>query len=231
MSFSLNMGSRKNKNGLIVELDASIYSSYPRTGTTWYDTTGSGGSASLINSTSWNSGNWFDFSASYATIPASKLVTGSGNRTITAWCYLPSTSTSTQWIFSSGLGYNGQALFFGAYSGNYYMGTWGYDYNTYQTFPRNTWLFTALVASSSTLYFYTSSSGNVSTHLAAYTPSYFNTYYASSPNLGSTGNIGNQVYLDQPFTGRVAKFCFYNRALSGAELQAIYNAEKFRYGY
>ena len=46
-------------NGLVLALDATSERSYPGSGTTWYDLSGLGNDATLINGTSWNSSGYF----------------------------------------------------------------------------------------------------------------------------------------------------------------------------
>jgi hypothetical protein len=47
-------------NGLVLALDATSERSYPGSGTTWYDLSGLGNDATLINGTSWNSSGYFE---------------------------------------------------------------------------------------------------------------------------------------------------------------------------
>ena len=46
-------------NGLVLALDATSERSYPGSGTTWYDLSGLGNDATLVNGTSWNSSGYF----------------------------------------------------------------------------------------------------------------------------------------------------------------------------
>jgi hypothetical protein len=49
-------------DGLILELDASSLSSYPGTGSTWYDLSGNGADAEAVNMPDYNSNGYFTFS-------------------------------------------------------------------------------------------------------------------------------------------------------------------------
>ena len=48
-------------DGLVLALDAGNISSYPTTGTTWYDLSGVGNNGTLTNGPTFNSNGWFDF--------------------------------------------------------------------------------------------------------------------------------------------------------------------------
>jgi len=59
------------EEGLVLALDATSSRSYPGSGTTWYDLSGQGNNATLNNGTSWNSSGYMstDGSDDYISIP------------------------------------------------------------------------------------------------------------------------------------------------------------------
>jgi len=63
-----------NEPGLVIHLDSSNKSSYPGSGTTWYDISGNNNNATLVNGPSYNASNKgifvFDGIDDYATIPS-----------------------------------------------------------------------------------------------------------------------------------------------------------------
>jgi hypothetical protein len=52
---------RIDADGLALYLDANQPTSYPQTGTTWYDASGFGNNGTLTNGPTWNSNGWFQF--------------------------------------------------------------------------------------------------------------------------------------------------------------------------
>jgi hypothetical protein len=52
---------RVNADGMVLFVDGGQPTSYPQTGTSWYDLSGQANTGTLINGTVWNSSGWFDF--------------------------------------------------------------------------------------------------------------------------------------------------------------------------
>jgi hypothetical protein len=78
------------QQNLILHLDAGNINSYPGTGTSWYEISGSGSTATLTNSptfTPTNGGGFiFNGSTTYALVPtASRFDLGTGSATIIGW--------------------------------------------------------------------------------------------------------------------------------------------------
>jgi hypothetical protein len=86
---------RIDADGLALYLDANQPTSYPQTGTTWYDASGFGNNGTLTNGPTWNSNGWFQFDGvdDYITTP---LSTTSG-QALTVVGILYSTETTTNY--------------------------------------------------------------------------------------------------------------------------------------
>lgn len=95
------VGEKIVTNGLQLYLDAAKYAG---SGTTWYDLSGRGNNATLVNSPGWSSsnGSYFSFSAgssTYATLPTSTIPANSTEITLCFWNYGNSRISSS--IFTS----------------------------------------------------------------------------------------------------------------------------------
>ena len=94
-------------DGLVLNLDAGKYSSYPGSGTTWTDLSGNGNNGTLTNGPTYSSGSIvFDGTDDKISINASSFTNlSSGNFTISSWFYIPTSVDTTNlyyWIFAIG---------------------------------------------------------------------------------------------------------------------------------
>ena len=86
------------RRGLVLELDAGNLSSYPGSGSTWYDISGNGLHASFVNGTpsfSSSNGGKLQFAAdtTYAQVATSSLfAVGTGDYSVDMWVLLPNSS-------------------------------------------------------------------------------------------------------------------------------------------
>lgn len=86
------------RRGLVLELDAGNLSSYPGSGSTWYDLSGNGLHASFVNGTpsfSSSNGGKLQFAAdtTYAQVATSSLfAVGTGDYSVDMWVLLPNSS-------------------------------------------------------------------------------------------------------------------------------------------
>ncbi len=77
-------------SGLVLYLDAGNTASYPGTGTTWTDLSGSANNSTLTNGPTFGSGAFtFDGTDDYGTLTPAKLPTGTTDRTIMAFVKTP----------------------------------------------------------------------------------------------------------------------------------------------
>ena len=103
------------RDGLVLALDAASPRSYPGSGTTWYDLSGNGNNATLVNATFSNNTIQFDGTNDYINLGNQSLI--SGNFCIDLWYQLTSTK-SEHYIFTTGYSSAGSILI---YSGGVWL--------------------------------------------------------------------------------------------------------------
>jgi hypothetical protein len=225
-------------NGLIIQLDASNLSSYPGTGTTWFDIT-STNNGSLINTPTFTNTDpkyfTFDGVNEYVNIADAAAIRPSIGGAVTAiiWAYITS-YTAGDGIVSKQFGassYDGFSMVFnstnrmqlnmnGASVNGIYVSA-----NT-NVWALNTWtMFTCVVR-------FGGGAGNPSRV-------YVNTTEVISAANAESGIPANTAPL-QLFNGiqegssypagRSGSFYYYNRALSAAEITTMFTATRDRYG-
>jgi hypothetical protein len=72
-------------DSLALDLDASKMSSYPQTGTSWFDLSGVGNNGTLTNGPTWNLNGWFDFDGTDDWVQLSSLALSTTAYTKVAW--------------------------------------------------------------------------------------------------------------------------------------------------
>jgi hypothetical protein len=214
-------------SGITLNLDASFVSSYPTTGTTWYDLSGNDYSGSTTEGVSYDGRipGSLVFSQSYieniGTTSSFSFIQNTAVFTISALVRLTdlSVSRSLMSTFRNGpgergfsLGYNttGNSLEFQMTNGsNYLFSNLASDF-----FVDDTWVFITVVGDGSTIYYY--KDGNL---------------YTSSESLGtlSTGNSARIFTIaggniEPGWVGDISQTLIYNRALSSQEVLQNYNA-------
>ncbi len=140
-----------------------------------------------------------------------------GNMTTSVWMYSTSTS-AIQGVIRNGQGtdeqysiyYDGgnQRIGFGWYDGSAFQGL----ASTVGSVPRNQWILVTVTRTGSALAFY---ANGVPVGTATFT---------SAPNTPSIFTIGGTNSGSQAFVGKLDDVRLYNRALSAAEVQALYKA-------
>ena len=193
-------------------LDASDTTSYPGTGTTWFDLTTNGNNGT-INGATWNALGYFNFNQNRITIPSTATSAFDvSNRTLSTWIYITNNGGSRVPIILQGSNLNYGMIYFelnmSASTIKYQMG-----YGSVTTsFALNTWynLTIVQVGASSEAFFNgvsigTAVSGN-------------NTLSGTQFQMGGTITSSS---LD--FSGNISKFSLYDKALTQAEITALYN--------
>jgi hypothetical protein len=230
------------QNGLVLELDAADRNSYVSGSTTWFDLSGNPNNGTLTNGPTFNSSNGgsivLDGIDDYVNCGNNNSinVTGSG-LTLSAWVYrtaLNSNSSNYRRIIEKAAPYPALQYSFvttpvGSPPGEGKLLLDLYLNSSLPTFVSgstqlqlNTWYHT------------------VATYDGSFRRIYLNGILDGQ--LATTGNITPTVsnlvigdYLPGPGTtyawnGRIAQTQIYNRALSAAEIQQNYNAQKSRFG-
>jgi hypothetical protein len=214
-------------SGLTFYLDAGNPRSYPGSGTTWNDVSGSQLIATLVNGPTYSSANLgsivFDNVNDVITVPYSSRLL-SNNGTLMFWARPLSDGTS------------GAARF--ALMGNDTIGAGGYNIaiNTDRLFLRiNGGLLSGVQDMANyynkwSLYTFSWNSSNQGSI-------YINTTLDITGPLGATVSmtttntlyIGNTNVLNRTFDGNISLVQYYNRQLSFAEIQQNFNAMRGRY--
>lgn len=226
--------------GLVLNLDAAIQGSYPKTGSTWFDISNNGNNGTLTNGPLYTGSNYgaivFDGVDDFVTMSLS-VAQGQGNQTYSHWIKITSSISSDRFIFfeettgTSNYTRIGCTITSGSYfqfggrgtsnepSGN------GYFKKSSSSILPNLW--TNVIGlwdvTNSTIKLYingsevsSSFSGAGSVQAHANTP----------PGTVRIGSSRNSEY----FPGSIANTQIYNKILSPFEIWQNFNAYKSRYG-
>jgi hypothetical protein len=212
-------------NGLKLQLDAGNISSYPGTGTTWYDISGNGNNVDMQNSSSisWTYGGigyfttgsngWFTKSST------SGLPTGNSPYTLSVWVKLGS-SWSGQGMMSIGpFGSSNQANAFRTGNTNQIINYWWANdlVVTSSVSPANSW-FNAVVKYDGTTRRILINGSSVGSDTPV-------GHSVTSGTLQIAKTAGSE-YLN----GNISQALIYNVALSDSEILQNFNSTKSRFG-
>ena len=213
-------------SGLQLYLDADNPTSYPGTGTTWYDLSGQGNDVTMQNSGSISytasGGGYFTLiSNGYFNRATTTLPTGSNAYSMSAWVQLGS-SWGGQGIIGIGSSTGGnQTNQFRTTSTNALVNYWyGNDLSATGSLSPTTQWFNAVAQWNGT----TRSIWLNGVQIASAGASGLNVS-SSLLQVGAT-NIGGS----EPLQGNIGQALIYNRALTSTEIQQNYNATRSRYG-
>jgi hypothetical protein len=200
---------RINTDGLALYVDASQPTSYPQTGTSWYDMSGFGNNGTLTNGPTFNLSGWFDFDGTDDWVQLSSLALSTIAYTKVAW-FNPDGATNN--IISGG-GDGQHAFWMGGTATNLQAGHNG-NWSTVNYSPgtmTGRWWFGAVSFNTSTgwkLYL----NGQVvstSTNTATFTG-------GTAVRIAAFDNAANL------FNGKIATAQVYNRVLSDSEVKQNY---------
>lgn len=209
-------------SGLTMQLDAGDSSSYPGSGSIWYDIAGTQDNITLVNSPTYTSGTpaYFTFNGTTqrGTGTAANVVPSTAY-TKSVWFYLNAIADNN--LVSSSTG--GHFMFFGAGTTTMYCGhaNWP-SYTAFPsatTFSLNTWY-------NATLTF------NTTDGMVLYINGVQNsTYTANKSAHGGNGSTNIATFGGgNLLNGRIAKVYTYNRALTSSEVLSNYNSDKSQFG-
>ena len=233
-SFGIYNPSRPGVNpiitsGLVLHLDAGIASSYPGTGTTWFDLSGNN-NGTLENGATYSSANGgslvFDgVNDRISAFPTQ--ISGTGSKTISMWIKINTTSrtglagtrslTERGWGFTVNRNGTGSLAF-------YDTGAGGSELDVAAGLGTNIWYNVCVTYDNSrivTLYVNGLQVGISSTPFAALNASTFKGV------IGNEDEYTNPFY--HPFKGNIAQVAIYSRAISAAEVLENYNALRPRF--
>ena len=213
-------------SGLVLNLDASNASSYPGSGTSWFDLSGNGNTGTLTNGPTFNSANGgsivFDGSNDYVSSFPTQI-SGVGSKTVSAWIKINKTSRTG--VAGTRSDQDGWAFTVnrGAYGNLTYFHTGGSEIQVAAGIITNTWYNVCvtynLTSTTAILYLNGVQIGSPSTSFTAITPSSFK------------GVVGNEdSAFSTPFGGNIAQTLIYNTSLSASEVLQNYNVTKAKFG-
>lgn len=201
-------------DGLIFAVDAGNLVSYPKSGTSTYNLTGSSNNGTLINGTgfsSTNGGTWtFDGTDDGINIGT---LTPTGGATFEAWIWLETGNTNYGAIFTN-WGSSANAFFIGTYPSSDYIQIYFNNNLVINTIslPFNTWMLLTV----------TNDGTNVRSYING---ALTNTASGTLVSANGVTSIGYDVNrTDYPFKGNISNAKIYNRALTAAEVLQNYNA-------
>ena len=225
-------------NGLILYLDAGNAASYPGSGTTWTDVSGNINTGTLIDGPTYTSGtpSYFTFDgtndyvlANNTNLNSLSLTSRFSNTSVShfSWVYptgagvlvaeLGQTAPNSSWHDSNIEISAGGAFSFSTWHGRLT------DKVVSSNKSFDTWYYVGFTYDGATLTAYINGSSIGTTPLARQAPSqtHYALFAADTTNMGSGGQG----------VGRCSSFSVYNRALSAAEIQQNWLANKSRFGY
>ena len=217
-----NMPNNIVTDGLILNLDASLVSSYPTTGTDWYDISGANNNGEMKNGLSFNSGGWMDFDGAddYVWVPNDNGTMDDWNdqQTIIVWEYHDFT-TGRRNIWNQAYGGFGTWTHESGGSINYYFGDSGANAQPYTSLNssatvRGKWNMLCVTRDLTTINWY---QNGVLTNTRS-------NPYGSLTNTTSGVSIGTG-YTGVRWQGKMSKILAYTKALTQSEvLQNYYQA-------
>jgi hypothetical protein len=202
------------QSGLLLQLDASVLKSYSGTGNTWYDLSGNGNDATLINSPTFttDSGGALEFNGS--NYVDSLNVSSYENLTIEMWMYDTRPNDGGE---QDVLTYNGN------------LGSYTFTGGVFKTMGDNTWARmiygTGYQPKNQWYRFVYIKNGNLWIN---------NTQYSSGQwgdaAYGSLSFANTRSGLNYRFSGKIAAIAVYGRSLNDDELLQNFNLIKERFG-
>ena len=217
-------------DGLVLNLDAGDTSSYPGSGTTWYDISGNALNGTLTNGPTYDSANKgsivFDGSNDY--VDLGDVLDISSNFTLSVWFK----GNASQQTFVGIISKDASGNF-----GNY--GMYGDSNSNYVRFGFYDTGGTQREVSDSS--YSDIKSGNWVNYIGTYDSSelklYRNGVGISSASVNTTPQtnnnsltIGTRIVNSFEFNGNISSVQIYNRALSATEVEQNFNALRGRYG-
>jgi hypothetical protein len=203
-------------SGLVLSLDAGNSSSYPGTGTTWFDLSGNGNNGTLVNGASYDSVNngviVLDGVNDYINVPINLTNT---NYTVMG---------AARYVVVGGRTFSGQ-------NNNWLMGHW--SSSTVKHYAEGWVTGTSTTEESDTNWRIYAATGNYSADSWAF---YVNGALRAGPNSGGSNgpngfSIGRYGPGNSEFSNSQISFLIcYNRVLTAAEIQQNFNALRGRYG-
>ena len=219
-----NNGYWNSYGGPVLYLDANNLSSYPGTGTTWYDISGNGNDVTMVNSSSitWNNSSPVYFSTGangwFNNPSGSNLPIGNSNYTLIIWVQLGSTWGGNGLMSIGSFGTTNQSNAFRTASTGVLLNYWWANDLVEVTSVSPTNWFNAVATYDGTT----------------------RSMYVNGSSIGSDSPVGHNVITsviqvaktggNEFLNGNVGEVLIYDRGLTSGEILGIFNATKSRYG-
>ncbi len=215
-------------NGLVLHLDAGNASSYPGSGSTWTDLSGTGNHLTLQNSPTWNSSGWFATGATGYFDRATGINMPQGNDpyTLQAWCRRASWTANYAGIIlvgATGTTNQSNGLVSLPTLARFSNFWWFNDLdalNNNASLSLNTWFLVTANFDGTTRRIYANE-----TVVASDTPGSSHNVTSSRIRLAFSA-----VGYDDYWNADLAAGYIYNRALSASEITQNFNANRGRFG-
>jgi hypothetical protein len=214
-------------NGLIANLDAGWYNSYPGSGTVWTDLSGQGNNATLANSPTFTVENGgtliFDGVDDYAYITDNASIDLAGDKSYGIWIKLLQEPGGSGFIGKADSSVNGMALAYGWSSNGFQNIAWNSANApalSTNASDINNWYYIAGIQNGATRYIYVIGANGIRS--SSYAGG--NDTWNNSLNLTIGQVAGYYEYIS------VGAVHIYNRALSSVEVLQNYDAQKSRFG-
>lgn len=222
------------RNGLVLHLDAANVKSYPGTGTTWNDLSGSGNNGTLINGVGYNSANKgvmsFDGTNTYVIVNDSNTLTNTTNSSIEVLVKSADVQSRLNDIIGKGDNDGNEEYGLVFYSYLYYdIGGGGPYTSPSYTFLNNIWYHITAVhtrtSGTSLLELYINGNKINSSVVSPTAP----------PNNNSLPlSIGRRFYnsdlSSRTFNGSISTVKLYSKSLNSTEIRQNFEATRGRYG-
>jgi len=209
------------QDGLVLNLDAGVSSSYPGSGTTWSDLSSNGNNGTLTNGPTYSSSNGgsivFDGTNDYVET-SSGMFNCNSNFTFNSWVNADVNNT-IRTIISKISAYGSIQIRFNSSNQVQIVNNNVVNVGSFSSFnsSASTWYNICVVRNSNTYNLYVNG-----TYISSFTST--NTY------THDADTIGQNYFSSEKWDGKISAISAYNRALTASEIQQNYNATKSRFG-
>jgi hypothetical protein len=228
-------------NGLVIYLDAANKTSYPGSGTIWYDISGNGNNGTLVNGPTFSSSNGgifvFDGVNDYVNFGDSNSFTLPGGFSVNIWFKTAAVSFSSASPFLAKYTSSNYEFVFGIVGNNLYG--WVYDNatNGYRgRYASSISSYTSVGSWNNFTYTYDGGGLTSSSKLYINAIQRDNTDFDNANtfdtirNTSSPLNLGdNNIGLGGPINGSVGLINYYNRPLTLGEITQNFYSMNYRY--
>ena len=209
------------QDGLVLNLDAGVSSSYPGSGTTWSDLSSNGNNGTLTNGPTYSSSNGgsivFDGTNDYVET-SSGMFNCNSNFTFNSWVNADVNNT-IRTIISKISAYGSIQIRFNSSNQVQIVNNNVVNVGSFSSFnsSASTWYNICVVRNSNTYNLYVNG-----TYISSFTST--NTY------THDADTIGQNYFSSEKWDGKISAISAYNRALTAAEVEQNFNATKSRFG-